>query len=81
MFDALTGPLMTNTQQSAPDLRLNGAQVLLGDGLEDESISLSSGLICADGGRPVDLDGCVLLPGIIDLHMGATDRPLPVLSA
>ncbi|WP_097928393.1 amidohydrolase family protein [Monaibacterium marinum] len=72
---------MTNAHHLAPDLRLNGARVLLDDRFEDTSISLSSGLICRDGGRPVDLSGCVLLPGIIDLHIGATDRPLPVLSA
>lgn len=59
-----------------PDLRLTGARVLRGDGLEDICLTLASGRI-VDGPAPaVDLSGYWLLPGIIDLHGDGFERHL-----
>jgi len=51
-----------------PDLCLKGAAVLTDDGLDLRPVSLSGGLIAAEGGRAVDATGYLILPGIIDLH-------------
>lgn len=59
-------------------LDLVGAQVLLPDeGLQRERLSLAEGRIVSGAvGRPVDLSGYLVLPGIIDLHGDAFERHL-----
>ena len=60
-----------------PDLRLEGARVLLPEGLSDTPLSLSSGRIVAgDVGRNVDLSGYLVLPGIVDIHGDAFEKHL-----
>ncbi len=57
-----------------PPLRLTGAEVLLPDGFAREALSLADGRIAAGGGRDLDLTGCRILPGIIDLHGDGFER-------
>src|SRR6056297_4089134 len=60
-----------------PDLRLEGARVLLPEGLSDTPLSLSSGRIVAgDVGRNVNLSGYLVLPGIVDIHGDAFEKHL-----
>lgn len=60
-----------------PNLDFIGAQILLPDGLERETLSFADGVIVADTvGRPVDLSGFMVLPGIVDLHGDAFERHL-----
>lgn len=60
-----------------PNLDFIGAQVLRPDGLERETLSFADGVIVADTvGRPVDLSGFMVLPGIVDLHGDAFERHL-----
>ncbi len=42
--------------------------MLTDGGLVQRAVSLSGGLIAAEGGRAVDATGYLILPGIIDLH-------------
>jgi len=55
-------------------LRLVGARALFDLHPEPAEISIVGGRIAASGGRDVDLSGCLLLPGIVDLHGDAFDR-------
>lgn len=58
-------------------LDLNGADVLFPDGVRQERLSFVDGVITADAvGRPVDLSGYLVLPGIIDLHGDGFERHL-----
>ena len=59
------------------DLTVRGAQVLRRNGLSDESLYLSGGLI-ADSpcGQDIDLSGYLVLPGIVDVHGDAFERHL-----
>lgn len=58
-------------------LDLRGAQVLLPEGLTRRCLSLADGVIRADPvGRPVDLDGYLVLPGIVDPHGDGFERHL-----
>jgi alpha-D-ribose 1-methylphosphonate 5-triphosphate diphosphatase len=60
-----------------PNLDLIGAQVLRPDGLYKDRFSCADGLIVdAPVGRAVDLQGFMILPGIIDLHGDAFERHL-----
>ena len=61
---------------SAPALELTGARVLRpGAGLVRDRLSFAGGKIVADrAGRAVDLSGCLVLPGIIDLHGDGFER-------
>lgn len=55
---------------------LIGAQVLVpGEGLQQVPLSLSQGQVTdSPVGRPVDLSGCLVLPGMIDLHGDGFER-------
>ncbi|MDK3017452.1 alpha-D-ribose 1-methylphosphonate 5-triphosphate diphosphatase [Pseudodonghicola flavimaris] len=57
-------------------LDLIGAQVLLpGQGLVDAPLSFADGWIVSEpAGRRVDLSGCMILPGIVDLHGDGFER-------
>lgn len=60
-----------------PNLDLTGAQVLRPSGLRQETFSFADGTIRdATVGRAVDLQGFLILPGIIDLHGDAFERHL-----
>jgi len=61
---------------SAPALDLTGARVLRpGAGLVRDALSFAGGEIMADrAGRAVDLTGCLVLPGIVDLHGDGFER-------
>jgi len=55
---------------------LTGGKVLLpGQGLVPARLSLAGGEIVADpAGRRIDLSGCLVLPGIVDLHGDGFER-------
>ncbi|MDU9005683.1 alpha-D-ribose 1-methylphosphonate 5-triphosphate diphosphatase [Sedimentitalea todarodis] len=58
-------------------LDLIGAEVLFPDGIRQGRLSFADGVITADPvGRSVDLDGFLVLPGIIDLHGDGFERHL-----
>lgn len=58
-------------------LDLTGAEVLFPDGVKKERLSFVDGVITADPvGRAVDLNGFLVLPGIIDLHGDGFERHL-----
>ena len=58
-------------------LDLIGAEVLTPDGLCRDTLSFADGLIVADPvGHAVDLQGFMVLPGIVDLHGDAFERHL-----
>lgn len=59
-----------------PELELTGARVLRPDGWDDGPIAMGGGRISGGGGRQVDLPGCLILPGIVDLHGDAFERHL-----
>lgn len=62
---------------SALSLTLTGAQVLRPDGMGCEPLALEAGLIvAAPCGKPVDLSGYMVLPGIVDVHGDAFERHL-----
>ena len=62
---------------NALELRLVGAEVLMPEGLRDEPLALAGGEIVADGpAREVDLDGFLVLPGIVDAHGDGFERHL-----
>lgn len=59
------------------DLTLQGAEVLLPDGLAEVPLALSGGQIAdAPVGREVDLRGYMVLPGIVDIHGDAFEKHL-----
>lgn len=56
-------------------LTLQGAEVLRPDGLSRDELGLEGGLISADSpGRKIDLRGCRVLPGIVDIHGDGFER-------
>lgn len=57
-------------------LTLKNATVLRPEGLELSDLSFADGVICGDRGPEVDLVGCTLLPGIVDLHGDGFERHL-----
>ncbi len=57
-------------------LRLENAEVLRPGGLEAAPLSIHGPEIAAGGGRAVDLSGCRILPGIVDLHGDGFERHL-----
>ncbi|GAA6161357.1 alpha-D-ribose 1-methylphosphonate 5-triphosphate diphosphatase [Ruegeria sp. HU-ET01832] len=61
---------------STLNLTLTGAEVLLPeDGLIPTDLFLADGVVQADAtGRPIDLSGYLVLPGIIDLHGDGFER-------
>lgn len=59
-----------------PELELTGARVLRPDGWDDGPVAMGGGRISDGGGREVDLPGCLILPGIVDLHGDAFERHL-----
>ena len=65
---------------SAPCLRLTGARVLEPGGLAERPLLLRGGRIVSDDGgkeaKPVDLDGFMVLPGIVDAHGDGFERHL-----
>ena len=70
--------------EHAADLRLDGARVLdvfTGE-LHDTSVGIRDGLVCGLGeieaGRAVDLDGGILVPGLIDAHVHIESSMLTV---
>ncbi|WP_412071556.1 alpha-D-ribose 1-methylphosphonate 5-triphosphate diphosphatase [Roseobacter sp.] len=59
------------------DLRFQGGQVLRREGLCVDDLSLSGGvLVEGAAGRSVNLDGYLVLPGIVDLHGDGFERHL-----
>ena len=62
---------------TAIDLTLQGAEVLLPEGLQEVPLPLSGGQIAdAPMGREVDLRGYMVLPGIVDIHGDAFEKHL-----
>ena len=60
-----------------PNLDLVNAEVLHPEGLSRAPLSFADGVIAdAPVGRPVDLTGFQVLPGIVDLHGDAFERHL-----
>lgn len=59
-----------------PPLRLTGATVLAPDGLQDRTVAIAGGRIARGPFPAVDLDGCLILPGIIDLGSDALENRL-----
>ncbi len=59
-----------------PDLTFENAKVLGPDGLHEQPVGISDGLIGAPSGRRIDLSGYMVLPGIIDLHGDGFERHL-----
>lgn len=59
----------------ALDLTLTGARVLRPGGFDGGALSVSGGVIAdAPAGRQVDLTGCLVLPGLIDVHGDGFER-------
>ncbi len=58
-----------------PNLDFVGAKVLRNDGLTDAPLSFEGGrIVDAPVGRPIDLSGFLVLPGIVDLHGDGFER-------
>lgn len=58
-------------------LTLHGAEVLWPDGLASRPVGIAGGRIAPPGpGRPVDLSGYLVLPGIVDAHGDGFERHL-----
>ncbi|GGE51600.1 alpha-D-ribose 1-methylphosphonate 5-triphosphate diphosphatase [Actibacterium pelagium] len=57
-------------------LTLENAEALLPGGLQPTSVSIENGLIVMGKGRSVDLTGCRIFPGIVDLHGDGFERHL-----
>ncbi len=62
---------------------IQGGRVLSGDRLSDGSVHLEDGRIVAprgerapDGARLYDAEGCLVLPGIVDIHGDAFERQI-----
>ena len=61
---------------SLPPLRLTGAEVLIDGELRPEAVAVEGGLF-RDAALPeVNLDGYLVLPGIVDLHATGFERHL-----
>ncbi|MFX0546950.1 alpha-D-ribose 1-methylphosphonate 5-triphosphate diphosphatase [Roseovarius sp. S1116L3] len=58
------------------ELRFEGADVLRPGGLDRAPLSIAGGLVAEGGGRPVDLSGFTILPGIVDAHGDGFERHL-----
>ena len=58
------------------ELCFTGARVLRPGGLDSAPLSIAGGLISEGGGRPVDLTGFTILPGIVDAHGDGFERHL-----
>ena len=59
------------------DLTFTGARWLSPHGLRGGPLAISGGLVgAAAGGRPVDVSGKLILPGIVDLHGDGFERHL-----
>jgi alpha-D-ribose 1-methylphosphonate 5-triphosphate diphosphatase len=58
------------------DLCIEGAEVLRPNGLDRAPLSTRAGYITEGGGRPVDLTGFTILPGIVDAHGDGFERHL-----
>ncbi len=56
-----------------PPLRLSGARVLRDGALRERSLGLAGGRIVRGPLPELALPGCLILPGIVDLHAGAPD--------
>jgi alpha-D-ribose 1-methylphosphonate 5-triphosphate diphosphatase len=62
---------------TAIDLTLQGAEVLLPEGMAEMPLALSGGqIVDAPVGREVDLRGYWVLPGIVDIHGDAFEKHL-----
>ena len=60
-----------------PNLDFIGAEVLGPGGLRPDTVSFAEGrIVDAPVGRPVDLSGFMVLPGIVDLHGDGFERHL-----
>lgn len=57
-------------------LEFRGAEVLRPGGLSRAPLAIAGGRIAAGGGRPVDLSGFTILPGIVDPHGDGFERHL-----
>ena len=63
------------------DMRIESGRVLVGDRLEDTTVSVSNGVIDAVGGGSgaaarIDARGLIVLPGVVDIHGDAFERQL-----
>ncbi|MDX1780714.1 MAG: alpha-D-ribose 1-methylphosphonate 5-triphosphate diphosphatase [Thalassovita sp.] len=59
------------------ELSLNGAELLLPDGMQRGDLGIAAGRLTGAGsGRRVDLSGFRVLPGIVDLHGDGFERHL-----
>lgn len=58
------------------ELTFTGATWLSPAGLDTAPLSVAEGRISGDTGRPVDLSGKLILPGIVDLHGDGFERHL-----
>jgi alpha-D-ribose 1-methylphosphonate 5-triphosphate diphosphatase len=56
-----------------PPLRLSGARVLRDGALRERSLGLAGGRIVRGPLPELALPGCLILPGIVDLHAGAAE--------
>ncbi len=57
-------------------LSFENADILRPDGVERGTLSFAGEVLTEDGGRAVDLSGCLILPGIVDLHGDGFERHL-----
>jgi alpha-D-ribose 1-methylphosphonate 5-triphosphate diphosphatase len=63
------------------DIRIDGGRILLEERLESTSLHLAGGRIAATGAdgpaaRTLDARGCLVLPGIVDIHGDAFERQM-----
>ncbi|WP_051332392.1 alpha-D-ribose 1-methylphosphonate 5-triphosphate diphosphatase [Cucumibacter marinus] len=72
-----------DTSSASPTLTITGARILTESGFEDGVVRIEDGLITeitgsegARQGERIDGHGCLLLPGIVDLHGDAFERSL-----
>ncbi|MCM2562685.1 alpha-D-ribose 1-methylphosphonate 5-triphosphate diphosphatase [Lutimaribacter sp. EGI FJ00015] len=62
---------------SAPHLTITGAQVLRPDGMSDAPVGVADGVIADRGeGAVVNMPGCTVLPGMVDIHGDGFERHL-----
>lgn len=59
-------------------VQLTGAAVLRPQGVDHAPLSFANGVICAAGGRCVDLSGYLVLPGLVDIHGDGFERHVAV---
>ncbi|MBU2980935.1 alpha-D-ribose 1-methylphosphonate 5-triphosphate diphosphatase [Lentibacter algarum] len=59
-------------------LRLTGADVLRADGVNQEPLAFSDGVICERAERDVNLEGYLVLPGLVDIHGDGFERHVAV---